>query len=81
MRTLILVVIYARDAKEGFKVSFLADIIDILEKLIRLESTFFHDMGRNPNFHSDLSDDVDILSDIITEMIAVLNIGKSGETK
>tara|TARA_R110002073_G_scaffold242717_1_gene404907 strand:- start:584 stop:700 length:117 start_codon:yes stop_codon:yes gene_type:complete len=38
-------------------------------------------MRRNPNFHSDLSDDVDILSDIITEMIAVLNIGKSGETK
>ena len=61
--------------------SFLADIIDILEKLIRLESTFFHDMRRNPIFHSDLSDDVDILSDIITEMIAVLNIGKSGETK
>ena len=49
--------IYASDAKEGFKVSFLTDIIDILEKLIRLESTFFHDMRRNPNFHSDLSDD------------------------
>ncbi len=61
--------------------SFLNDMNDVLCELFRLESQFRHDMRRNPNFHSDLSDNVDVLEDIITGMCKIMNEGKSGETK
>lgn len=48
------------------------DIRDICRRLSRLEGWFRSDMNRNPNFHSDLSDNVEILGDIITDFEKLL---------
>ena len=59
----------------------LKDILDVLLELRALEYQFWHDMQRNPIFHTDLSDNVEHLHDIITAFERILNISKSGETK
>lgn len=56
-------------------------IEDIFHELERIESSFHHDMRRNPWMHSDIPDNVDWLSRVITQMYEIMNLEKSGETK